>query len=211
VEHGADINKKKNDGLTLLFNACLSRNENIVKCLVEHGADINHENKYGITPIFNACLNKNVHLVEYSIEHGADINKATKKNGKTPLFDACMSRNENIVKCLVEFGADINKENINGDTPLFNACLSKNVRLVDYLLEHEADINKATRKFGILPLYDVYEYQYKNKTIVKFLVKHGLSRDYYYMNKNVLFFDYLYDHDAYIHKVIKKMVIKHRY
>jgi len=45
IEHGAIIDKVDNYGMTPLFNACSSGNEDIVKYLVKLGADINKEKK----------------------------------------------------------------------------------------------------------------------------------------------------------------------
>jgi len=41
VEHGADVNKENDYGVTPLFNACSGGYEAITKYLVEQGADIN--------------------------------------------------------------------------------------------------------------------------------------------------------------------------
>jgi len=61
--------------MTHIFNACLSRNLNLVKYLVEHELDINKESIEGLTPLFNACKSGNLNLVKYLIRLGVDINK----------------------------------------------------------------------------------------------------------------------------------------
>jgi len=47
VEHGADINKEDNDGVTPLFISCKEGHENVVKYLMEHGENINEKKSNG--------------------------------------------------------------------------------------------------------------------------------------------------------------------
>ncbi|KAG4082318.1 hypothetical protein H8356DRAFT_1753770, partial [Neocallimastix lanati (nom. inval.)] len=56
VEHGADINKKKNRwAKTPRLIACNNENENIIKYLVKHGADI-----YKVIDILNCPIKRYV-------------------------------------------------------------------------------------------------------------------------------------------------------
>ena len=45
VEHGADINKRNNDGWSPLLIVCFNGHIEIVKYLMEHGADIKDKDR----------------------------------------------------------------------------------------------------------------------------------------------------------------------
>jgi len=68
-----------------LYNACISKNENMFFFLIRHGIDINKENWHDETPLFSACYGENENVINYLVEHGADINKE-REDGETPLL-----------------------------------------------------------------------------------------------------------------------------
>ena len=67
MEHGTNVNKETNSGLTPFFRACSSGSIDLVEYLVELGVDYNKETDKGLTPLFNACDSDNIDLVKYIV------------------------------------------------------------------------------------------------------------------------------------------------
>ncbi|KAG4100377.1 ankyrin [Neocallimastix lanati (nom. inval.)] len=108
VDHGADVNIKKKNGKTALFEACSCRqnDESIVKYLIDHGSEMNTTNQNGDTPLIFACKNgRNESIIRCLIESGAKINEKN-HHGINALMAArrCSNRNDSIIAYLIEKG-----------------------------------------------------------------------------------------------------------
>ena len=183
VEHGADVNAKDKDGISVILNTLIEsighpislstlkpkgENLEIVKCLVEHGAYIDDD------ILFVACHTGELELVKYLIEEKKlDIN-VKEKGGDTLLFRACGSGNLELVKYLVEEKKlDINAVNEYGQTALFDACEKGNIEIVKYLIKNGANINSKNKK-GQTALFDCF-YAGGNIELVKYLISKGID------------------------------------
>jgi ankyrin repeat protein len=94
---------------TALIEA-ISKNLEMVACLVELGAEINFRNNQGRTPLFFACTQKNMPLkiIEYLLSKGADLNIVDDKGMN--LLDAAIDvhfNNVEIIKFLWERRKDL--------------------------------------------------------------------------------------------------------
>lgn len=76
IDHGADVNAKAENDLTLLHTAAARGNLESARLLLEHGADINATTKDGKTPMAYAQERNNPEMVEF-LNH--EDTKAQKK------------------------------------------------------------------------------------------------------------------------------------
>ncbi|WP_157956383.1 ankyrin repeat domain-containing protein [Wolbachia endosymbiont of Folsomia candida] len=146
-----DVNRKANDGNTILHEAASSHNLgssklDVVKYLVdEKKDDVNSKANDGRTPLHHAAFSGSLDLVKYLIDDKkADINIKS-NDGKTSLHYAAYSGNLDLVKYLVEEKrVDVNTKDNYGNTLLHEAASSGNLDLVKYLIDKGADVNAKT-------------------------------------------------------------------
>jgi len=171
IAQGADVNIRKNDGLTPLGVAIKRDRLDALKYLVEHGADINCRDEDGRTPLHYAAIMGRKEIAEILINKGADINSLDNDDG-TPLhYAACVGRKE-IAELLIQNGANVNIQTQSGSgwTPLVLACQYGKKEIVELLLANGAEIN-VKNNAGITAL-DIAS-QRKYTEIVELLKKHG--------------------------------------
>jgi hypothetical protein len=112
-----------------------------------------------------------IELINYALSQGAEIN-ACDDLRKTPLH---VSQNAAIVKHLIECGANLNIQNLNGETPLH--C-SNNLEKIQILVDHgvKTDIIDIYGRTVLESQFEQYIYHpSKNKEIIEFLLKQGLT------------------------------------
>ena len=142
IKLGADVNKARDTGATLLCAAAHQGHETVLRALIEAGADVNKATDNGWTPkngcpcdeteLHIAALNGQVAMVRALIEAGADVNKAA-DDGVTPLLIAAHQGHEMVVRALIEAGADVNKTWDDGATPLSIAAQQGHTAIVTIL------------------------------------------------------------------------------
>ena len=72
LQHGADINKKRISGNTILANFVKNREAlEKIKWLLEHGANPNQQDESGFTPLHHAVYNADGKRVNLLLDHGA--------------------------------------------------------------------------------------------------------------------------------------------
>ncbi|XP_028395455.1 2-5A-dependent ribonuclease-like [Dendronephthya gigantea] len=169
VEHGADVNVKKNVGMTVLFYAVTNGRLEIVKYLVQH-SKMNGKMNNWQTVLHYAVTSGKLELVKFFVENGADVN-GKKNTGTTVLHAAVTNGTLEIVKYLVEHGADVNgKKNNTGTTVLHTAVSNGRLEIVKCLLENGANI-KSKRNDGRTVLHAAVTEG--TVEIVKYLVQSG--------------------------------------
>jgi hypothetical protein len=106
-EHGANVHRQSEDGISPLYVAAHKGNLQMVRCLVkEFGADVNKADEHGCTPSYAAVGRGNMLIVRCLVEElGADVNQAA-KSGSTPLMVAAELLHHDIVRYLLKHGAD---------------------------------------------------------------------------------------------------------
>jgi len=148
----ANVNAKENDSdSTVLRNALISENVEVIKYLVMKGANIAPDF------LFDAVCMKNgsLEIVKLFVENGADVNY--RDSGMFPLLIAAGGNNLEVAKFLVSKGADINMvSSLSGYTPLEVAKNKGNAEMVKYLASagagggnFYAGIRKLLMLFGI--------------------------------------------------------------
>jgi hypothetical protein len=124
LEHGADVNAKRDDLWTPLHLAFHAGKIKAARVLLEHDADVNARNDDGQAPLHLLSKleaqqdeDEASYLAKQLLDLGANVNERDKDN-VTPLHLASYHRRLEIVQVLLDNGANINMENDQGKTPL---------------------------------------------------------------------------------------------
>ena len=98
-----DVNKPGLQGVTPLYNACITGRADIVQLLIEARADVNKANKDGRTPLDRVVSQDDGdrRIFEMLLSAGARLDVADAK-GMTPLMVASEQANFDMVKMIVE-------------------------------------------------------------------------------------------------------------
>ncbi len=84
-EHGADVNLRGQDGMTVLHAMANFPHPKAVEWLVAHGADVNAKLNDGRTPLHRAAeRNASARVAKMLVEAGTKVN-VKDRAGKTPL------------------------------------------------------------------------------------------------------------------------------
>ncbi|KAI1635964.1 hypothetical protein F4809DRAFT_641949 [Biscogniauxia mediterranea] len=157
LEHGADVNVKRESESPALVKAAEGGHATIVSELLEHGADPNARSRTGQTALFSACMRGHNKTVQVLLGKGANI-EALDKEGRSPLLFLASEKpakakwTVDTLKLLVENKADLEVKDHIGRTPLLWAATNGNVELARVLLENNANIS-ATNYRGRTPLH----------------------------------------------------------
>lgn len=135
LEHGADVNRRSQNGNTPLIAAANSGHADVAKVLLIHGANPNITNSIGDTPILLAAGGGYLEITKLLLAHGADVNHAD-NSGNTPLSMATAQGYKRVVKLLLAHGADVNHVDKYGNTPLSMAMQNGNTEIVGLLHDH---------------------------------------------------------------------------
>ena len=162
INCGANPDAKRQDGVTILTIACMTKQDpQVIEALIQAGADVHAENENGFTAIFPACEPFDVvtnllasevlriETINVLLEAGADINHQTgdgpdpedrfEQSHVTPLHAAVGSNSVDVVKFMLSRGAEPNICDGLKRTPLFAAVASGNIDLAHALIEGGAD------------------------------------------------------------------------
>ncbi|CAN0295604.1 unnamed protein product, partial [Ectocarpus sp. 12 AP-2014] len=72
LQHGADVNRFRTAGATLLHTAANHKDVGVVEALIAAGADLEAEDKDGGTPLHQALRSGSSEVVQALLKHGAD-------------------------------------------------------------------------------------------------------------------------------------------
>lgn len=192
VPKEVDVNTEDEDQFTLLHQAAMNGNLDIVKFLVANGADIHAIDFKDETPLIDVIKsyinyrnikNKNsyIKIIEFLISNGADSNllEILKSDtmgspvGVSNGNDVRRNSQAEIVKLLIDNGGDINEKDVNGITPLIMALKNENNGVIELLISRGADTNVLNNWDKTEALEFAASGGYKN--IVELLVNHGAN------------------------------------
>lgn len=149
-----DINKFDDQRRSIINNAILTQNIEVVKLTLTRNPDLSiKDGYYTYPPLMNAVYYGNEEIVKLLVNAGADLNiqiyDLYDNYYCSPLYLAIgcewaieeMTPKYEIVKILVEAGADINlKGGYNGETPIMTALRYSSDKIVKYLISKDADL-----------------------------------------------------------------------
>ncbi|KAI0403886.1 hypothetical protein F4802DRAFT_274543 [Xylaria palmicola] len=151
IEHGADVNPKRDSEIPALVKAAEGGNVAVVSALLAHNADPNARNRLGQTALFVAAIKGHDKVIEALIAGHADVN-AKDKEGRSPLLYLASERSTKAkwttatLGLLRRHGADVEVRDQIGRTPLLWAATNCNIELAKFLLENGANVAAANNR-----------------------------------------------------------------
>jgi len=154
LEHGAEVNSRRDGEVPALFKAAEGGHANVATELLARGADPNwRSSRNGQTALFVSCIRGHDAVARALLDAGANVD-VLDKEGRTALLFLASEKTEKLksgaLKMLLEKDADIETRDAIGRTPLLWAATNGNVRLVAALLSGElgkrADISAANNR-----------------------------------------------------------------
>ncbi|MBO4349588.1 MAG: ankyrin repeat domain-containing protein, partial [Proteobacteria bacterium] len=144
IEHGTDINRQDDKGMTLLMQAC-NYEPIIFKELVEQGADI-HQKTALSTPLAYCASRVYGHgtgpqNIQLLIERGANVNVSDSEG--VPAIVHVSRKAPKLVPAMLKAGANPNATDPEGNTPLM---VTESYNAVKALVEAGADVNARNHK-----------------------------------------------------------------
>ena len=113
LEHGVDVNTRRNDCWTPLHIASYLGKFEIVQVLIDHSADVDALDNFDKTPLHDVSQGKyesqedGVRIAQLLLDHGADVNAKT-RTGDTPLTLAACNERPKLSELLLEHAANVN-------------------------------------------------------------------------------------------------------
>lgn len=134
LQDGFDINTVDSGGRTLLMEAVVKADHELIDLLIAHGADVNIRDKRKWTALHFAAQACDLTSVRKLVEHAADIN-AQSDFGNTPISTAVLnSRGKGeVIQFLMSHGADAHIKNNSGISAMDLAKSISNYNLREYL------------------------------------------------------------------------------
>jgi len=145
LDHGADVNAKRNGGETMLYLAAFDGDLECSRFLIDRGADVNANDNAGRTVLMRAVsqdiFGTPALVSRLLIDRGAEVN-AKMTGGWTALMLAAQMGHTDCVRLLLEHGADVNERSVyNGVTALIEVAGVGSSDCVRLLLDHGANVN----------------------------------------------------------------------
>ncbi|KAF5578533.1 ankyrin repeat [Fusarium subglutinans] len=166
VEQGADVNVNKDDGISVLCQACWSGYGKVVSLLIEKGVDPNVVDKDGCTPFASAAGAGHKEIVQKLLDHDADIDTLDEED-ITPMLAAACGGHSEIVLMLIEKCANPNAYDINGYHALSFASESGDLGFVRALVNKGALPDEGMEKSALMNAVAG-----NHMDMLKFLIQH---------------------------------------
>jgi uncharacterized protein len=141
VKPAVNVNRRNDDGSTLLQWAVFNGDVAAVKRLLREGADVTIANNYGATPMSLAAEVANTEMLKVLIEVGADADSPNPE-GQTALMAVARTGNVEAARLLLDHGATVDaKEKWGGQTALMWASARRHPEMMQLLIAKGADVN----------------------------------------------------------------------
>ncbi|ROV92384.1 hypothetical protein VMCG_09130 [Cytospora schulzeri] len=162
LQNGADPNGLSavgDEDATVLAQACMEKNADIVSALIDAGADMTRcsrlEGDYE-PPLHTASRCSNSDVVRVLLEKGADVDAQTGE-GFTALHKVAKRGDAAVLRVLLDGRADHSRRLVNGSQPTHTAASFNHPECLRLLIEAGADINSRNNT-GKTPLHWATEY-----------------------------------------------------
>ena len=129
-----DINRKGEEGWTLLHWAAMRGHISVLRLLLAKGAEADIKDRFGRIPLHWVAGSDSVDAL---IMAGSEVD-ARDSSGKTPLLLAAVTGHLSVIDSLVSRGADINAKDKEGRTPVRWAKLVGNWYVYNQFIRHGA-------------------------------------------------------------------------
>jgi ankyrin repeat protein len=153
---GTKVNDKDLRGRTMLHDASISGEDEVVQYLLSKGADVKLLDAQGWTALHWAASGGHTAVVRELLDAGADVN-ARDQIGATPLHWAAIFDQRDAAEMLIDRGADLKAKDMQGKTPLHSAAEHDAQEVTPLLLAKGASL-KAKDEDGATPLHSVIQH-----------------------------------------------------
>ena len=211
IANGLSINsvRQKPCNNTLLMEAIMSDNIEIVQWLINNGADINACNDYGNTPLLFAIAVPDLKQVRNTraiamklIRYNANVNVCSKR-GKTPLILAAYLGFDDIVEYLITKGANVNACDDAGNTALMiNIIHQPTLSIMQELISNGANINVCNKEGMTVLCWAIDNYL----QTALYLIENGADMSALYDGKMTIF-QYIIQNNREIYHEFLKCVL----
>ncbi len=151
LKEGGDVDERDDRGRTLLQQAAIAGDLEMVEVLLDSAANIKGQDRQGWTALHWAASSGHPEVCELLIASGATVD-ARGWLDDTALHWAAVFDRRDVVELLLARGADINAADKRGRTPLHAAVEGDAMATVAVLLGRSADL-KARDEGGLTPLH----------------------------------------------------------
>lgn len=133
IEEGIDINAIDSDNRTLLMEATVWKNHELMEFLIDRGADVNMKEKRNWTALHFAAQNHDIIAMKLLIDNGADVNaKDDYDNNVIIKATSGSAGNGESIRLLLKHGADCKVKNKSGISALDLAKMVTNFDLMQF-------------------------------------------------------------------------------
>ena len=150
IKNGAYVDTQDINRLTLLQQAIINKDIELIELLINHGANV-HTKGRNERPLILALENGLLEVAELLIKNDANINTQSSWNA-TPLQICSEKGYLKIAKILIEKGAILNSADVVGVTPLQEAVQHTNREIFHLLMKKKVNPNPETTD-GFTPLH----------------------------------------------------------
>lgn len=182
IDIGVDLNVEDNEGLTPLYKALKSVNNETAKMLVHAGAKYDGVSSTGNTMIHNAVIKGDLDVLQSLIKLGAQVD-ALNSDGVTPLYKAAETSNQAAIDALIIGNADIDFKSQHGRSLLQIAVHRGRLDVVKQLIQLGASLNTCEDN-GATALYTAMLLNYPG--IIRILLDKGANASHTAPNGNSL-------------------------
>ena len=192
INKGVDINKLDNDGNTVLTNAAIYGEKELISFLLKNGANLNITNNDGQSPLMLATRHNKSDVMKLIISNGGDLKITDKKNNSIThyLIQSFSEKDtdsfDKKLDLLVENNINFNLNQSLGNTLLHEAVIKNNITLIKKLIQFKIPINHKNNN-GYTALH-LAAMKAKNLEIISFLLNNGADK-----NIKTLFDESAYD------------------
>jgi ankyrin repeat protein len=144
IEANADVNRKRDDGTTLLMIAASRGNPTIVRALIQAGADIAAKDKNDKTALMFAAEQRHGEIVA-DIFLGECLDEEAMNKMGSPLLWSMRKGYIDVFISLLLYNTSVNERDRYDKTALTFAAEEGRAEFVKVLLEHGADVNAVDR------------------------------------------------------------------
>ena len=154
VAHGADVSRRRADGMTPHKIAELYGNADIAAWLLAHGAV---DELSPLDRFVAACARADRSTADGLLRAHPELRSQLRPEHHVMLHRPAESGNASVLETMLACGFDPNAKDKDNVTPLHRAAMGGHVEAVRVLLDHGADVNAADGMFSASPLVWVVE------------------------------------------------------
>lgn len=131
---GFNVDTADSGGRTLLMEATIWKNHQLIEMLLRAGADVNKRDKRDWTALHFAAQEDDLLATKLLLEAGADVNAQDDYGNNVVLRSVSAFRGKGeVIQCLIAHGADVDLKNKSGISALGSAKQTTNYNILQFL------------------------------------------------------------------------------